>query len=225
MDLKLLKGMTLDDLLNVDYTKLKEEEVQYVERRLIRTVNRRINKLKTEGLLTSSRLSSQERKGLTTYKAPKDRVRTTRGGKPIRINVRNKLVKSANKAREILMKKTSTATGVTESEERYRKMIGEQIGNSNIRLDKRRLKRINKLMKKAEELYALGDINKALTGSPQILQTIVDIVKSRKYVRNDQAEEIIGTALNKGYRAGQEMLNQLLDEDKNGTDIDFPFDE
>ena len=221
----MLKGMTLEDLLNVDYTKLKEDEIQYVEKRLIRTVNRRINKLKNEGLLTSSRLSNKERKGLTAYKPPKDRVRVSRGGKVIKVNVRNKLVKSANKARDILLKKTSTSAGVTDSEERYRKMIGEQIGNSNIRLDKRRLKRINKLMKKAEELYGLGDINKALTGSPKILETIVDIVKSRKYIRNDQAEEIITTALTKGYRAGQDMMNQLLDEDKNGTDIDFPFDE
>ena len=36
MDLKMLKGMTLDDLLDVDYSKLTEEEIAYVEKRLVR---------------------------------------------------------------------------------------------------------------------------------------------------------------------------------------------
>ena len=36
MDLKVLKGMRLEDLLNMDYGSLKEEEVAYVEKRLVK---------------------------------------------------------------------------------------------------------------------------------------------------------------------------------------------
>lgn len=224
MDLKMLKGMKLDDLLNVDYTKLNEQEIQYVEKRLIKTVNTRITKLKNAGQLTSSRLSARERKGMTGYKAPKNRVKVTRGGKQVKINVRNKLVKSANKARNTLMKTTSTLKGVTDAEERYRKMISDKLGK-DLKIDKRRLKRINKLMKKAEELYNIGDPNKKFSGSPYVLQTVVDIVKSRDYITNDRAEEIINEAIDNGYQAGQRMLKQLLDEDENGTTIDFNIDE
>lgn len=224
MDLKMLKGMKLDDLLNVDYTKLNEQEIQYVERRLIKTVNTRITKLKNAGQLTSSRLSARERKGMTGYKAPKNRVKVTRGGKQVKINVRNKLVKSANKARNTLMKTTSTLKGVTDAEERYRKMISDKLGK-DLKIDKRRLKRINKLMKKAEELYNIGDPNKKFSGSPYVLQTVVNIVKSRDYITNDRAEEIINEAIDNGYQAGQRMLKQLLDEDEDGTTIDFNIDE
>ena len=49
MDIKTLKGMKLDDLLDVDFGQLKEDEVAYVERRLINTVNKRIKKLKEKG--------------------------------------------------------------------------------------------------------------------------------------------------------------------------------
>lgn len=223
MDLKMLKGMKLEDLLNVDYTKLNEQEIQYVEKRLIKTVNRRISNLKKSGQLTSSRLSAKERKGLTGYNPPKNRMKTTRGGKQIKINVRNKLVKSANKARDVLMKKTSTTKGVTEAEERYRKMISEKLGK-DLKIDKRRLKRINRLMKKAEELASMGEQNKKFSGSPIVLQTIVDIVKSRDYITNDKAEQIIKEAIDNGYQAGQRMLKQLLDEDSEGTSIDFPID-
>lgn len=219
----MLKGMKLDDLLNVDYTKLNEQEIQYVERRLIKTVNTRITKLKNAGQLTSSRLSARERKGMTGYKAPKNRVKVTRGGKQVKINVRNKLVKNANKARNTLMKTTSTLKGVTDAEERYRKMISDKLGK-DLKIDKRRLKRINKLMKKAEELYNIGDPNKKFSGSPYVLQTVVDIVKSRDYVTNDRAEQIINEAIDNGYQAGQRMLKQLLDEDEDGTTIDSNID-
>ena len=224
MDLKMLKGMKLEDLLNVDYTKLNEQEIQYVEKRLIKTVNRRISKLKQSGQLTSSRLSTKERKGMSGYKPPKNRVKVTRGGKKITINVRNKLVSSANKARKTLLKTTSTVKGVTEAEERYRKMISEKLGK-DLKIDKRRLKRINRLMKKAEELIDMGGTNKKFSGSPIVLQTIVDIVKSRDYITNDKAEQIIMESIDNGYQAGQRMLKQLLDEDSEGTSIDFPIDE
>ena len=58
MNLKMLKGMKLDDLLNVDFTQLKEDEVAYVEKRLIKTANRRIAKLKQSGLISQSHLSA-----------------------------------------------------------------------------------------------------------------------------------------------------------------------
>lgn len=224
MDLKMLKGMKLDDLLDVDYTKLTEEEVSYVEKRLVRTANRRIAKLRKEGLISRSRLSAKEKKGFTGYKAPKSRTRVTRGGKTVRINVRNKLVKSSNKVREALLKKTSKASGISESDLRYKQVISDTLGH-DVKLDKRRLKRVNKLMKKAEEMYGMGKDNKKLTGSPQILQTIVDIVKSRDYIKNDEAERIIQESIENGYKSAQEMMNKILDEDEEGNELDFFDDE
>ena len=223
MDLKMLKGMKLEDLLDVDYTKLTEEEVSYVEKRLVRTANRRIAKLHKEGLISRSRLSAKEKKGFTSYKAPKSRTRVTRGGKTVRINVRNKLVKSANKVREALLKKTSKASGINESDLRYKQVISDTLGH-DVKLDKRRLKRVNKLMKKAEEMYGMGKDNKKLTGSPQILQTIVDIVKSRDYIKNDEAERITQEAIETGYKSAQAMMNKILDEDEEGIELDF-FDD
>lgn len=216
----MLKGMKLDDLLNVDFTQLKEDEVAYVEKRLIKTANRRIAKLKQSGLISQSHLTAKEKKGLSGYKVPKSRTKTTRGGKSVRINVRNKLVKSANKARDVLLKKTSKAENITEQEVRYRKVISDTLGK-DIKLDRRRLKRVGKLMKKAEELYGMGTTNKKLSGSPYILQTIVDIVKSRDYIKNDDAERIINDAIENGYESAQQMMNQLLNEDEDGIDIDF----
>jgi len=222
MDMKMLKGMSLDDLLNVDYTGLTEPEVAYVEKRLINAVNRRVKKLKEAGLISHTRLSAKEKKGLSTYKAPKGGVRTTRGGKTVRINIRNKRIKSANKAREVLSKKTSRVSGVTAQEERYRQVISDKLGK-DVKLDKRRLKRVNKLMKKAEELYGLGNDNKKFSGSPIVLQTIVDIVKSRKYIRNEDAEEIIQEAIDRGYKSAQDLMKTFLDidEDNESDDIDF----
>ena len=225
MDLKMLKGLSLDDLLNVDFTKLTESEVAYVEKRLIRTVNRRIAKLKQTGLISQSKLSTKEKKGLTPYKAPKGGMKVTRGGKKIKINVRNKLIKSSNKARDILLKKTSKATAITEQEERYRKVISDTLGK-DVKLDRRRLKRVGKLMKKAEELYGLGVTNKKFSGSPYVLQMIVDIVKSREYIKNEDAEEIINEAIENGYENAQRLMNELLkaSEDEK-AEIDFVTDD
>lgn len=222
MDLKMLKGMSLDDLLNVDYTGLTEEEVTYVEKRLVKAVNKRINRLKSSGLIAHSRLSAKEKKGLSTYKAPEGRVRTTRGGKVVRINVRNKRIKNVNKARDILTKKTSRVSGITEQEARYKKVISDTLGK-DIKLDRRRLKRVGRLMKKAEELYGMGTTNKKFSGSPFIVQTVVDIVKSREYITNDKAEAIIMEAVEHGYKSAQELMQTFLDtdEDTESTDIDF----
>ena len=216
----MLKGMKLDDLLNVDFTQLKEDEVAYVEKRLIRTANRRIAKLKQSRLISQSHLTAKEKKGLTSYKAPKSRTRVTRGGKTVRINVRNKLVKSANKARDLLLKKTSKASEITTQEDRYRKVISDTLGR-DIKLDRRRLKRVGRLMKKAEELYGLGTTNKKFSGSPYVLQTIVDIVKSRDYIKNDDAERIIEDAIENGYESAQRLLNEIVEEDGEGMEISF----
>lgn len=220
MDLKMLKGMKLDDLLDVDFSKLNEEEISYVEKRLVRTVNRRIAKLKSSGTISRSRLTAKEKKGFTSYKAPKSRTRVTRGGKTVRINVRNKLVKNANKVRDALLKKTSKESGILESDLRYRQVISDTLGQE-VKLDKRRLRRVNKLMKKAEELYGMGKDNKKLSGSPQVLQTIVDIVKSRDYIKNDEAERIIQEAIENGYKSAQDMMNKILNEDEDGIEFDF----
>lgn len=218
----MLKGMKLDDLLQVDFSQLKEDEVAYIEKRLVRTANRRINKLKEAGLISQSHLSAQEKKGVSTYKAPKSRTKTTRGGKTVRINVRNKRIKSANKVRDLLLKKTSKVEAITTQEDRYRKTISDTLGKS-IKLDRRRLKRVGRLMKKAEELYGMGVTNKKFSGSPYVLQMIVDIVKSREYIKNDEAEQIIADAIANGYESAQRLMNQLLNEDEDG--IEFVGDE
>ena len=218
MDLKMLKGMKLEDLLQVDFSQLKEDEVAYVERRLVNTANRRIKRLKESGLISQSHLSAQEKKGVSTYKAPKNRMKTTRGGKSVRINVRNKRIKSANKVRDLLLKKTSKISGITAQEDRYRKTISDTLGKS-IKLDRRRLKRVGRLMKKAEELYGMGVTNKIFSGSPFVLQMIVDIVKSREYIKNDEAEQIIAEAIKNGYESAQSLMNQLLNEDEDGIEI------
>ena len=224
MDLKFLKGLSLDDLLNVDFTQLKEDEIAYVEQRLIKTANRRINQLRKSGLISQSHLTAKEKKGLNRYVAPKSRTRVTRGGKTVRINVRNKLVKSANKARDVLLKRTSKSTAITEQEERYKKVISDTLGK-DIKLDRRRLKRVGKLMKKAEELYGMGTTNKKFSGSPFVLEMIVNIVKSRKYLKNDEAEQIILDAIENGYESAQELMEQFLNEDQEGTTITFADDE
>ena len=224
MDLKVLKGMRLEDLLNMDYGSLKEEEVAYVEKRLVKATNQRIKRLKDKGLISQSHLTAKEKKGLSVYKAPKGGVRVTRGGKTVRVNIRNKRLKSLNKARDVLLKKTSKASEITSQEERYRKVISDQLGK-DIKIDRRRLKRIGKLMAKAEEIYGMGETNKKMTGSPIILQTIVDIVKSRKYIKNDEAEEIIMVAIEDGYKSAQSLMREFLDiEEEEGADIDFLTD-
>ncbi len=82
-------------------------------------------------------------------------------------------------------------------------------------------------MKKAEELYGLGNENKKFSGSPIVLQTIVDIVKSRKYIRNEDAEEIIQEAIDRGYKSAQNLMKEFLDidEDTESDDIDFLTDD
>lgn len=224
MDLKVLKGMRLEDLLNMDYGSLKEEEVAYVEKRLVKATNQRIKRLKDKGLISQSHLTAKEKKGLSVYKAPKGGVRVTRGGKTVRVNIRNKRLKSLNKARDVLLKKTSKASEITTQEDRYRKVISDQLGK-DVKIDRRRLKRIGKLMAKAEEIYGMGDTNKKFSGSPVILQTIVDIVKSRKYIKNDEAEEIIMEAIENGYKSAQSLMREFLDiEEEEGADIDFLTD-
>lgn len=223
MDLKMLKGMSLEDLLNLDYTQLKENEVAYVEKRLIKTVNQRINKLKQSGMISRSKLTTSEKKGLKPVDISK-RTRVTRGGKTVSVNIRNKLIKASNKARNILLKKTSKESGISEQDQRYKDVISKTLGHE-VKLDKRRLRRVNKLMKKAQEYYELGQTNKKFTGSPYILQTIVDIVKSRDYITNDKAETIIQEAVDNGYESAMRMMKQLLEEDSEGLDVGSSSDE
>lgn len=223
MDLKTLKNMKLDDLLQVDFSYLTEEEARYVEKRLVRTANRRIQRLKDTGKLSASKLSSQEKKGLKAYKIPKNRVKTTRGGKQVKINVKNKLVKSATKARDLLKKKTSKTREINEQAERYKDVIRKTLGKEDLRVSDRQAKRISKLMAKAEEYYDMGATNKKLSGSPKILQAIVDIVKARKYIKNDEAEIIIKQAITEGYESAKQLMDKLLDEDNEGFDI-YDFD-
>ena len=69
----------------------------------------------------------------------------------------------------------------------------------------------------------MGVTNKKFSGSPYVLQMIVDIVKSREYIKNDEAEQIIAEAIQNGYESAQRLMNQLLNEDEDG--IEFVGDE
>lgn len=218
MDLKTLKSMTLDDLLNMDFTKLNEKEALYVERRLNKTANQRIKRLKQSKKLSKSGLSASEKRGLKNYQIPKSRVKTTKGGRTVKINVRNKLIKSANKARNVLTKKTSLGREIDAKEERYRKVINKTLG-AEVKLDSRRLKRVGRLMAKAKEIYDMGSANKKFSGSPKILEFIVNLVKSRKYIKNDEAEQAIMTAITEGYETAQKLLKDMLEEDNKGVEI------
>ena len=47
-----------------------------------------------------------------------------------------------------------------------------------------------------------------------------------KYVRNEDAEEIINEAIENGYKKAQELMNELLKaSDDESTDIDFITDD
>lgn len=219
MDIKTIERMTLDDLLDLDISRLKKEEVAIVEKRLIKVANRRISRLKKSGKINLSKLTRKEKRGFVKY-SPSGKVK----------NVRNQMVKNAVKVQDFLNKKNTKIREIDKQMERYKKVIRNTLGNSKLNISDRQAKRVSRLMNKAKEMLINNDANKKLSGSPRLLQQVVDIVKSRKYIKNDEAERIIESAINEGYEKSQELLRQLNKETSNGLDIDSnengfnPFD-
>lgn len=230
MTIEELKKMTLKDIVNIDASKLTTEEVAYIEKRLVQASNRRVKRLKESGKIGLTKLSKKEKRGFTPYKVPKGYTAKTgtkgvympkekKKGKKKSINVRNKRVKNISEMQEFLKKKTSTVTGVDTQMNRYKDVIRKTTGYEGNITD-RQAKRVSKLMEKAKEMGITNDANKKLSGSPRLLSLILDIVKQRKYVRNDEAELIIQKAIEEGYESAQETLSKLRNEDKIGLDID-----
>ena len=224
MDLKSLK---LNDLLKLDFGKLTSSELAYVEKRLSRTANRRLQRLKEQKKIGQAKLTKGEKAGFKPYKAPKGYKATTEGGNILKkagkrkaINVRNKRLQSATKVKEFLEKKTSKVKEVNAQMERYKKVIKDATGYDK-KISDRQAKRISRLMEKAREMGIGGEGNKKFSGSPRMLQLIVDIVKSKDYIKNDEAELIIQNAINNGYESAQRLLNNLNDEDEDGDDFDY----
>ncbi len=219
-----LKKMTLNDLINIDTSKLNAEEVAYVEKRLVKEANRRLSRLKKSGKSSSAKISRKERKGFKTYKAPKGYKPKTVGGNTVYgsgkkkpINVRNKRVKNASEVQDFLKKKTTKVREIDKQTARYQKVIEDATGRH---VTGRQAKRVGRLMSKAEELAGLDPTTKKTAGSPKLLAIVVEIVKSSKYIKNEDAEKIINTAITEGYEQAQQLLNDLNEEDAEGLDMD-----
>lgn len=230
MSIEELKKMKLDTLLKVDASKLTTEEVAYVEKRLVQSANRRIKRLRESKKLGLTKLTKKEKRGFSTYKTPKGykpkssakgvyEITKKTKGKRRSINVRNKRVSNVSDLQEFLSKKTSTVKGIETQLERYKNVIKNSIGYEGNITD-RQAKRISKLMERAKEMGINNDANKKFSGSPRLLSMIVDIVKAKKYIKNDEAELIISRAIEEGYQEAQKTLSRLRQEDAEGLDID-----
>ena len=222
--LEQLKKMSLSDLIDIDTSKLNAEEVAYVEKRLVKEANRRLSRLKKSGKSSSAKLSRKERKGFKTYKAPKGYKPKTAGGNTVYgggkkkpVNIRNKRVKNASDVQKFLKKKTTKIREIDKQTARYQKVIEDTTGRH---VTGNQARRIGRLMSKAEELAGLDPTTKKTAGSPRLLAIVVEIVKSSKYVKNEDAEKIINTAITEGYEKAQELLNDLNEEDAEGLELD-----
>ena len=224
MDLKSLK---LDDLLSLDFGKLTSNELAYVEKRLSQTANRRIKRLKETKKIGQAKLTRSEKAGFKPYKAPKGYKPVSEGGNLLKkagkrksINVRNKRLQQATRIKEFLEKKTSKVKEIDAQMERYKDVIKKTTGYKKNITD-RQAKRISRLMEKAREMGIGGEGNKKFSGSPRVLQLIIDIVKSKDYIKNADAEIIIQDAINNGYESAQRLLNNLNEEDEDGDEFDY----
>ena len=223
-----LKKMSLSDLVNIDASKLNAEEVAYVEKRLVKEANRRLSRLKKSGKISNAKITRKERKGFKTYKAPKGYKPKIAGGNTLYgkgkkkpINTRNKRVSNVADVQDFLKKKTTRVREIDKQTARYKKVIEDTTGRS---VTPRQAKRIGRLMGKAEELAGLDPTTKKTAGSPKLLAIVTDIVKSSKYIKNEDAEKIINTAITEGYEKAQELLNELNEEDAEGLEIDDDID-
>lgn len=233
MKLEQLKKLKLNDLLVIDASKYGREEVAYIEKRLVKEANRRLTRLKQAGKLSQAKITKTERKGFTSYKPPKGYKPKEEGSNKYivpntrkkAIDLRNKKAQNVTKIQKFLEKKTTRVREINVQAERYRDVIRKTLGNSKLKISDRQLKRISKLMSKAEELAGLDSTTKKTSGSPRLLNVIVDIVKNRKYIKNDDAEEIIKEAVTGGYENAQRLLNKLNEEDSEEVTIDDYDDE
>ena len=224
MNIEQLKQMSLNDLVNIDASKLNAEEVAYVEKRLIKEANRRLSRLKKSGKISSAKITRKERKGFKSYKAPKGYKPKVAGGNTVYgggkkkpINVRNKRVSNVADVQDFLKKKTTRVREIDKQTARYMKVIEDTTGRT---VTGRQAKRVGRLMSKAEEMAGLDPTWKKTAGSPKLLALVVEIVKSSKYIKNEDAEQIINTAITEGYEKAQELLNKLNEEDAEGLDIE-----
>lgn len=227
MDLKSLK---LDDLLSLDYGKLTSTELKEVERKLVKTANRRLKKLKEAKKLSFSRLTQKEKLGFKSYKPPKGYKPVSESGnllkkegKRKKLNLRNKRLHNVSELKDFIEKKGSQLREVNKQLKAYKQMIQDTLKTSfgsKVKITDRQAKRISRLMEKAREMGIGGEGNKKFSGSPRVLQLIVDIVKSKK-ISNDDAEIIIQNAITEGYESAQELLNNLNKEDEKGNNFDY----
>ena len=208
MDIKTLQNMKFEDLIDIDISKLKKDEIAIVEKRFVKVANQRISRLRKSGKMGLSKLTKAEKRGFKSTNV------SSKGG-----NSRNTVLHNAVKIQKFLQKKTTSTRKIDKQMERYKKVIRNTLGNSKMKISDRQAKRISRLMEKAKEMSINNDANKKTSGSPRLLQQIVDIVKSRKYIRNDEAEKIIQTAINEGYEESQKLLQQLNEEDNKSLDI------
>ena len=227
MSIEELKQMSLNDLVNIDASKLTAEEVAYVEKRLVKEANRRLRRLKTAKKLTSAKLTKKEKRGFSSFKTPKGYKPKTAGSNKLvsktskrkkPIDVRNKRAKNVTEVQKFLKKKTTRVREINAQAERYKKVIRDTVGK-DVNLTDRQVKRIGRLMEKAKELAGLDPTTKKMSGSPRMLSLIVDIVKSKKYIKNADVEEILVNAIKNGYESAQQIINDLNDEDAEGLDM------
>ena len=227
MGIEALKKMSLTDLLEIDASKLTSEEVAYIEKRLVKEANRRLTRLKKAKKLSASKTTRKERKGFKSYTAPKgykpakagsNRLVSSTSKRKKPIDARNKRVKNVTEVQTFLKKKSTRIRELNAQEQRYKKVISDAIGR-DVNLTSRQMKRISRLMGKAEELAGLDPTTKKISGSPRLLALIVDIVKSSKYIKNDDVEKILETAITEGYESAQQLINDLNEEDAEGLEM------
>lgn len=222
-----LKKMKISDLVDIDVSRLTSDEVAYVERRLVKEANRRLSRLKKARRMSSAKITRKERKGFTSYKAPKGYKPKSAGsnryvatGKKKPIDLRNKRIKNVTEVQSFLKKKSTRIRELNAQDQRYLDVIRQTLGR-DVKLTRSQMKRVNRLMNKAQELAGLDPTSKKMKDSPRLLDVIIDIVKNRKYVKKDDAEKIIDEVVRNGYEKGQELLNKLNKEDEKGTTLDF----
>lgn len=232
-----IKKLSLEDLLKIDTSKLTTSEVAEVEKRLVNAANRRVRNLRKRRKLSQSKLTKTEKKGLSVYKPPKGKtvgstgavieVTSPTGRKTKRVNIRNKRLSSIEKAKTLLEKKTSKVKAINEQAQRYINVIKDATGYEG-KITENQAKKIGRLMEKAKELGLISEgANKKLSGSPKVLQFIVELVKMRvdngkggkRYLHADEIEEALQTVLTEGYEEAQEYLNKLNEEDSEEVDI------
>lgn len=227
MSIEQLKTMSLDDLLNIDASRLTSEEIAYVEKRLVKEANRRLSRLKKAKRLSASKITKKERKGFKSFKTPKgykqakagsNRLISSTSRKKKPIDVRNKRAKNVTDIQSFLKKKTTRIRELNAQEVRYRKVINDALGK-DLNLSSRQLKRVSKLMSKAQELAGLDPTTKKMSGSPRLLGLVVDMVRSKKYIKNEDVEKILVKAIEEGYEEAQRLINDLNEEDNKGFDL------